>query len=172
MSEDREETDVGWSSTARRWYDYIRPFVHRLVMWQRWEDEELPGDSDSVVNKVIESSLQGNPIALRCRVNDQEIIMAAHPIVSRDTILGGVVVEQNIADILAFQRAPASGLTPFTYIQLVWAILLGWLIYGQFPDVLTLVGIGVIAASGLFLAWHERRRARGTAVVEAPPAAD
>lgn len=105
MSEDREETDMGWSSTARRWYDYIRPFVHRLVMWQRWEDEELPGDSDSVVNKVIESSLQGNPIALRCRVNDQEIIMAAHPIVSRDAILGGVVVEQNIADILAFQRA-------------------------------------------------------------------
>lgn len=105
MSEDRDETDASWSSTARRWYDYIRPVVHRLVMWQRWEDEELPGDSESVVNKVIESSLHGNPIALRSRVNDQEIIMAAHPIVSRDTILGGVVVEQNIADILAFQRA-------------------------------------------------------------------
>ena len=74
--------------------------------------------------------------------------------------------------ILAFQRAPASGLTPFTYVQLVWAILLGWLFYGQFPDALTLVGIGVIAASGLYLAWHERRRARGAAVVEEPPAVD
>jgi drug/metabolite transporter (DMT)-like permease len=74
--------------------------------------------------------------------------------------------------ILAFQRAPASGLTPFTYVQLVWAILLGWLFYAQFPDVLTLVGIGVIAASGLLLAWHERRRARGVAVVEEPPAID
>ena len=29
--------------------------------------------------------------------------------------------------ILAFQRAPASALTPFTYMQLVWAMLLGWL---------------------------------------------
>ena len=55
MSEDRDETDAGWTSTARRWYDFIRPVVHRLVMWQRWEDDELPGDSDSVVNKVIES---------------------------------------------------------------------------------------------------------------------
>jgi drug/metabolite transporter (DMT)-like permease len=74
--------------------------------------------------------------------------------------------------ILAFQRAPASGLTPFTYVQLVWAMLLGWLLYGQFPDILTLAGIGVIAASGLLLAWHERRRARGAAVVEEPPAID
>jgi two-component system, OmpR family, sensor histidine kinase ChvG len=105
MSDDRDQADVGWTTTARRWYDFIRPVVHRLVMWQRWEDEDLPGDSQTVVNKVIESALRGNPIALRCRVNDQEIIMAAHPIVSRDTVLGGVVVEQNIADILAFQRA-------------------------------------------------------------------
>ncbi|HTK99167.1 MAG TPA: ATP-binding protein [Pseudomonadales bacterium] len=105
MSEDREAADPGWASTARRWFDVIRPVVHRLVMWQRWDDDELSEDSATVVNKVIESSLRGNPIALRCRVNDQEIIMAAHPIVSRDAVLGGVVVEQNIADILAFQRA-------------------------------------------------------------------
>lgn len=105
MSEDREAPDPGWASTARRWFDVIRPAVHRLVMWQRWDDEDLTEDSATVVNKVIESSLRGNPIALRCRVNDQEIIMAAHPIVSRDAVLGGVVVEQNIADILAFQRA-------------------------------------------------------------------
>ncbi len=105
MSEDREAPDPGWASTARRWFDVIRPVVHRLVMWQRWDDDDLTEDSATVVNKVIESSLRGNPIALRCRVNDQEIIMAAHPIVSRDAMLGGVVVEQNIADILAFQRA-------------------------------------------------------------------
>ncbi len=106
MSEDREGRTADWASTARRWFDVIRPVVHRLVMWQRWDDVRPDReDSATVVNKVIESSLRGNPIALRCRVNDQEIIMAAHPIVSRDTVLGGVVVEQNIADILAFQRA-------------------------------------------------------------------
>ena len=107
MSEDHEPTEerTTWSAAAHRWYDFIRPAIHWLVMWQRWDDEEVSDDSEAAINKVIESALRGNPIALRCRVNDQEIIMAAHPIVSRDTVLGGVVVEQNIADILAFQRA-------------------------------------------------------------------
>ena len=35
--------------------------------------------------------------------------------------------------ILAFQRAPASALTPFTYMQLVWAMLLGLVVFGTFP---------------------------------------
>ncbi|HQR12650.1 MAG TPA: DMT family transporter [Casimicrobiaceae bacterium] len=61
--------------------------------------------------------------------------------------------------ILAFQRAPASALTPFTYIQVVYATLIGWLVYGDFPDLLTLAGMALIAGSGLLLTWHERRRA-------------
>lgn len=61
--------------------------------------------------------------------------------------------------ILAFQRAPASALTPFTYLQLVFATIIGWLFYDSFPDALTLAGMGLIAGSGLLLTWHERRRA-------------
>jgi drug/metabolite transporter (DMT)-like permease len=61
--------------------------------------------------------------------------------------------------ILAFQRAPASALTPFTYLQLVFATLIGWLVFDTFPDRLTLLGMAIIAASGLMLTWHERRRA-------------
>jgi len=61
--------------------------------------------------------------------------------------------------ILAFQRAPASALTPFTYIQVVFATLIGWLAYGDFPGTLTLAGMALIAGSGLLLTWHERRRA-------------
>jgi drug/metabolite transporter (DMT)-like permease len=63
--------------------------------------------------------------------------------------------------ILAFQRAPASALTPFTYAQLVWATLIGWLAFGNFPDAWTLAGMAVIAGSGLLIALHERRRAQG-----------
>ena len=63
--------------------------------------------------------------------------------------------------ILAFQRAPASALTPFTYMQLVWATLVGWLAFGNFPDAWTLAGMGVITGSGLLIALHERRRAQG-----------
>lgn len=62
--------------------------------------------------------------------------------------------------ILAFQRGPASALTPYTYVHLVWATLSGWIVFGSFPDVWTLAGMAVIAGSGLLIALHERRRAR------------
>ena len=60
--------------------------------------------------------------------------------------------------ILAFQRAPASAITPFTYMQLVFAIALGFGIFGDFPDAFTLAGMAIISGSGLLLAWFERRR--------------
>lgn len=72
--------------------------------------------------------------------------------------------------ILAFQRAPASALTPFTYMQLVWATLIGWIAFGNFPDVWTLAGMAVIGGSGLLIALHERRRAKGA--TQEPTAVD
>ena len=62
--------------------------------------------------------------------------------------------------ILAFQRAAASALTPFTYVHLVWATLIGWIAFGNLPDVWTFVGMAVITGSGLLIALHERWRAR------------
>jgi drug/metabolite transporter (DMT)-like permease len=66
--------------------------------------------------------------------------------------------------ILAFRLAPASALTPFTYTQLVWAMLLGWLLYGDFPNGYRVAGMAVIAGSGLLMMLHERRRARLVAI--------
>jgi drug/metabolite transporter (DMT)-like permease len=66
--------------------------------------------------------------------------------------------------ILAFQRAPASALTPFTYVHLIWATLAGWIVFGNFPDAWTLAGMAVIGGSGLLVTLHERRRTKGAAV--------
>jgi drug/metabolite transporter (DMT)-like permease len=71
--------------------------------------------------------------------------------------------------ILAFQRAPASALSPFTYLQLVFATIVGWIVFGNFPDAWTIAGMVVIGGSGLLITLHERRRAKG---VEEPPAVD
>ena len=60
--------------------------------------------------------------------------------------------------IRAFSHAPASTLSPFLYFQMVWASLLGWLVFAQLPDWLTSVGIGCIAAAGLSLALAQRTR--------------
>jgi drug/metabolite transporter (DMT)-like permease len=42
----------------------------------------------------------------------------------------------------------------------VWATLIGWLAFHDFPDNGTLIGMAVIAGSGLWIALHERRSAR------------
>jgi drug/metabolite transporter (DMT)-like permease len=61
--------------------------------------------------------------------------------------------------VQAFQRASASAIAPFTYMQLVWSTLAGWLLFATFPDGWTLTGIVVIAGSGVVLTWYERWRA-------------
>jgi len=61
--------------------------------------------------------------------------------------------------IKAFQVASASAIAPFTYSQLVWSTLAGWLVFGSFPDGWTLSGIVIIAGSGVVLTWYERWRA-------------
>jgi drug/metabolite transporter (DMT)-like permease len=62
--------------------------------------------------------------------------------------------------ILAFQRAPASTLTPYLYAQIAFAMLGGWLVFSRVPDAVSLVGIGLIAVCGAAGAWltvKERR---------------
>ncbi|MEF8729331.1 MAG: DMT family transporter [Accumulibacter sp.] len=54
--------------------------------------------------------------------------------------------------IRALQRTPASLLSPLLYCQLVWATLLGWLVFAQLPDALTMAGMLIIGAAGLSLA--------------------
>lgn len=62
-------------------------------------------EDESPSDRAIRLSLQGDPIALRNPlVSGEEIILAAHPIVSSDQVIGTVIVEQNIDDILRFQR--------------------------------------------------------------------
>ncbi|MEO3430663.1 DMT family transporter [Pelagibius sp. CAU 1746] len=59
--------------------------------------------------------------------------------------------------ILAHRLAPAPILAPFLYIQLLPMILLGYMVFGDFPDEWTLVGAGVVVFSGLYLLYRERR---------------
>lgn len=62
--------------------------------------------------------------------------------------------------ILAFQRAPASTLTPYLYAQIAFAMLGGWLVFAQVPDIVSLVGMGMIAACGAAGAWLTVRERR------------
>jgi len=60
--------------------------------------------------------------------------------------------------VLAFRYADASVLAPFSYTQLVWVSALGVLVFGEVPDVWTIVGAAFIVGSGLYTAHRERVR--------------
>jgi len=88
-------------------FEKVRPFLHWITTGQQYEPvRSRPEDSAGTADAAITASLHGDPIALRRSLNENnEIIIAAHPIVSRDAVIGTVVVEQNIDDILSFQRS-------------------------------------------------------------------
>lgn len=51
--------------------------------------------------------------------------------------------------------APATAVSPFFYLMLVWVIAIGYVVWGDVPTIGLLVGSAVVVASGLFLLWHE-----------------
>ena len=57
----------------------------------------------------------------------------------------------------AYRHAPASLLAPTNYLQLVWAGLLGWIVFGHLPDAISTLGMAIIAVSGIAVALHSRR---------------
>ena len=61
--------------------------------------------------------------------------------------------------IKALEVAPASVLQPFNYTLLVWATAIGFIVFDDLPDLWTVVGAGIIVASGLYVWWRERVRA-------------
>lgn len=63
------------------------------------------------------------------------------------------------AIIIAYQRAEAPLVAPFAYSELIWATLIGLTLFGDFPDIWTLVGAGIIAASGIYILQRERHPA-------------
>ena len=62
--------------------------------------------------------------------------------------------------ILAFQRAPASTLTPYLYTQIAFAMLCGWLVFGHVPGALELAGIALIVLCGATASWLTAREQR------------
>lgn len=60
----------------------------------------------------------------------------------------------------ALKFAPSATLAPLHYLEIVVAVALGFLVFGDFPNPMTWVGISIIIGSGLYVLWRERRAAR------------
>jgi len=72
----------------------------------------------------------------------------------------------------ALRDAPASAVMPFYYLSLVWAMLIGFVIWTEIPTIALFAGAGIVMLSGLYLIWREdiaRKRAAAAQADRLPP---
>ncbi|HET7260232.1 MAG TPA: DMT family transporter [Casimicrobiaceae bacterium] len=117
----------------------------------------LPGDSmhttlfySASVGTVVLS------VALPWGIGDEHV--GAHAIAAL-LLLGVLAGAGHWLMTRAYLQAPASLLSPFTYLQILWATAFGFLFFSQHPDAISAVGMAIVIASGVLLAaWEHLRR--------------
>ena len=71
-------------------------------------------------------------------------------------LLGGLA---HLLVMLAFYQMRPYKLTPLVFLQLIWAVGYGYLLFGQLPDTLSVIGMILIASSGAWLIWNHHSTA-------------
>jgi drug/metabolite transporter (DMT)-like permease len=69
-------------------------------------------------------------------------------------ILGGV---GQVCMTYCYRYAEPSFLAAFDYAAMVWAVVLGYFIFAEVPEMMVLAGAGVVIVSGLYIVWREGR---------------
>jgi drug/metabolite transporter (DMT)-like permease len=72
-------------------------------------------------------------------------------------LMGALASVAMLCFINAYNHAPANFVAPFEYSGIVWAGLLGFFLFGDFPSAWTWTGIAIIIAAGLWMLWMDSR---------------
>ncbi len=65
-----------------------------------------------------------------------------------------------ICSVMVMRVGDVSFIAPFRYTGLLWALLLGWLVFGDWPDTVTMAGAFIVVATGVFTLYRERKSSR------------
>jgi S-adenosylmethionine uptake transporter len=81
-----------------------------------------------------------------------------------DTRSGGLLLTASlfipvgyIASVMTMRQGEIGFIAPFRYTGILWALMLGWVVFGEWPDDLTLIGAGIVVATGIFTLYRERK---------------
>ena len=66
-------------------------------------------------------------------------------------------VNRHLLFVQAAKLAPTSLIAPMQYVEIASAALLGYFVFGDFPDFWQWVGIAIIVLSGAYVFWRETR---------------
>ena len=175
---------VGW----RRWSAIIVGFIGVMIALRpstqavSWPAMiALAGSASFAALMIITRSLRGTP----------DIVLTTAQFVG--TLLFGLIVAPfgwitpslpdlglfalagciSIAAALCVNRslklAPASVVVPYQYTMIIWAVIFGYMVFGDIPSVAMLAGAAVIIVAGLYIFLRERDLVRDEPVVVPPP---
>ena len=68
----------------------------------------------------------------------------------------------------SLKLAPASVVVPYQYTMIVWAVLFGFVVFGDVPHPATIIGASIIIGAGLYIYLRERSLGQGTGAVNPP----
>lgn len=77
--------------------------------------------------------------------------------------LGGILAMSvaltigQIFTVRSFRAAPVGVVAPFQYTELVWATLIGWVVWAELPDAHVWAGAAIVVVAGLYMIWRESR---------------
>ena len=93
------------------------------------------------------------------------------PVTSRDALLlGGAsifIIGGYFFSVAVMRVGEVGFIAPFRYTSLIWALVLGLLVFGDWPDNLTLLGAAIVVATGVFTLIRESQQRRRTAQARA-----
>jgi drug/metabolite transporter (DMT)-like permease len=85
-------------------------------------------------------------------------------------LMGLIAAVGHFLIVLAYRRAEASLLSPLSYSEMIAMVAVGYVVFGDFPDLWTVVGICILIGSGSYISIREHRTGRRTGSETDPPA--
>ena len=125
-NETEDPTEPTWIEGAQA---ALRSVGAALASLERWFDVTVLGNPEPIedptaqVNEVIERALAGEPVSRRQFNEAEEVIFAGHPIRDNDVVIGLIAVEQNIDQILKFQRQAIDKVVLYSILSLIAGFL-------------------------------------------------
>ena len=115
--------------------------------------------TDHAVTSNFLSGLFGT-LVLTALLPGQYTLAVAHIDLLFMLLLGILAMTAHMLLTMALKYSTAATLAPFTYGQIIFAGLIGYLVFGQMPDALSILGVLIISCSGLAVAYLQHTQSR------------
>jgi drug/metabolite transporter (DMT)-like permease len=170
---------LGEKVGLRRWMGIILGFIGAMIVVRPWA-EDLGGFGYGVLFLLAAALLNANYQIITRKVRQDDPLTSLLYTAAAGAVVTSLIVPWfwswpslsgwllliasgvaggagHLSLIRAFRLAPASVVAPFSYSSLIWAVMFGLLIWGDFPDLWTWGGAALIIGSGLYIFHRERK---------------